>query len=254
MNSALVTPKKETIGKIQTSNGQSWKRLYFVSGILLILNAVLSLVSAYGSRILYSPGYHDPESYLQLVSQRQQLAYMTWGLWIVVDILTLPIIIALYILLRRYNRILAFLGSLFALFYAIYDVGATELNSLTLVSLSHGYALATTEVSRASFVTAATYGYYALPLQTVLSFALGPIAYLLWCVPMTRSFFGRWLAIFGVIASVIGLLGAAAPVFPASLFLALCAFICVRVIAIWTIFLGVQLYRYGHQLPDQPFH
>jgi hypothetical protein len=242
-------PKVETIGKIQFFNDQNWKRLYWVSGVLLILNSVLSLVAAYASRILYNGGYHDPESYLQLVSQNQQLAYITWSLWIVIDILPLPIIIALYILFQRYNRTLAILGGLFALFYAIYDVSATEINSLTLVSLAHGYSLAATEIARAPFIAAATYGYYALPLQTILSFALGPIGYLLWCIPMAKSFFGRWNAIIGVIVSVIGLLGAASPVFPSSLFLGWCAFLCVRLIAIWFIILGVMLYRYGRHLP-----
>jgi hypothetical protein len=156
--------------------------------------------------------------------------------------------VAMYIILQRYNRTLALLGSLVALFYAIYDVAATELNSLTLVSLSHGYALATTEAVKASFVTAATYGYHALSFQTVLSFALGPIGYLLWCVPMAKSFFGRWNAIIGVILSVMGLLGAAAPVIPSSAFLGWCGFLCVRLIALWTIILGVMLFRYGLHL------
>jgi hypothetical protein len=249
MNATHDIPKKDIVEKVQYFTDQNWKKLYWVSGILLVLNAVLSLVAAYGVRILYSAGYHDPESYLQLISQNLQLGYFSWSLWIVIDILPLPIIIAMYIIFQRYNKTLALLGSLFALFYAIYDVSATELNSLTLVSLAHGYALATTEAARASFVMASTYGYHALPLQTVLSFALGPIGYLLWCVPMAKSFFGRWLAIFGVIVSVIGLLGAAAPIFPTSAFLGWCAFLCVRLIAIWTIFLGVQLFRYGLRLP-----
>jgi hypothetical protein len=249
MNAVLDIPKKEIVEKVQYFNDQNWKRLYWVSGILLILNAVLSLVASYAIRILYTPGYHDPASYLQLVSQNQQLASFSWSLWIVIDILPLPIIVAIYIILQRYNRTLALLGSLVALFYTIYDVAATELNSLTLVSLSHGYALATTEAVKASFVAAATYGYHALPFQTVISFALGPIGYLLWCVPMAKSFFGRWNAIIAVILSVMGLFGAAAPVFPSSAFLGWCAFLCVRLIAIWTIILGVMLYRYGRRIP-----
>jgi hypothetical protein len=250
MNSSVAMPKKESVEKVQFLNDQSWKRLYIVSGILLVLNAVLSFVVAYTGRILYASGYpSNPEAYLQLVSQHQQLASFTWSMWIVIDILPLPIIIAMYIILQRYNKTLALLGSMFALFYAIYDVSATELNSLTLVSLSHGYALATNLATKAAFVAAATYGYHALPFQTVLSFAIGPIGYLLWCVPMARSFFGRWLAIFGVIVSVIGLLGAGSPIFPTSVFLGWCAFLCVRLIAIWTIFLGVQLFRYGLRLP-----
>jgi hypothetical protein len=229
---------------------QRWKGLICVSGILLILNAVLSLILLYCGRILYSSGYpSDPESYLQLVAQHQQLAAFTWSGWIVIDILPLPIIIAMYVVLQRHNRSLALLGSMLAIFYAIYDVSATELNSLTLVSLAHGYANATTEVLQASFVAAATYGYSALPLQTVLSFALGPIGYLLWCIPMAASLFGRWSALLGVIVSLMGLIGAVSPVVPSSLIIGWCFFLAPRLIAFWTILLGAQLYRYGLRLP-----
>jgi hypothetical protein len=229
---------------------RKWKGLYLTSGILMFLIALLSFIVAWSGRTLYAQGYPaDPEAYLNLVSQHQGLANFTWSLWIVLDFIGLPPIIALYILLQRYNRSLALLGGLFLIFYAIYDVGVTELNSLALVSLSSGYAIATTEAARASFVSAATYGYYALPLQTVLSFAIGPVGYILFCVPMARSFFGRWTATIGIIVSVIGLLGAAAPVIPSSYFLGLCQFLCVRLIALWTILLGVQLLRYALRLP-----
>jgi hypothetical protein len=227
-----------------------WRSLYMVSGMLLILGALLSFVVAYGARILYSSGYPgDPASYLQLIAQHQQLASITWSLWIVIDFLGIAPAVAMYIILQQYNRTLALLGSLFSISYALYDFGVTELNSLTLVSLAHGYALAATDSLRASFVAAATYGYYALPLQTVLSFAIGPLGYLLWCIPMTRSFFGRLPAIAGAIVSIIGLLGSAAPVVPSSYFLGLCQFLCVRVIALWAIWIGAKLLRYGYHLP-----
>jgi hypothetical protein len=251
MNYSVAMPKKEIVDKTLSLNDYSWKGLYRISGILFILTAILSLVVSYTGRILYTSGFpSSPEAYLQLISQHQQLALFTWSMWIVIDFLPLPIMIAMFIILQRYNRTLALLGSMFALFYAIYDVSATEMNSLTLVSLSHDYALANTLASKAAFVGAATYGYHALPLQTVLSFAIGPIGYILYCIPMAKSFFGRWLAIFGVIVSIIGLLGAASPIFPSSVFLGWCAFLCVRLIAIWTIFLGVKLFSYALHLPD----
>jgi len=226
-----------------------WRGLFRTSGLLLILIGLLSFVVAYGARVLYSGGYPpDPAAYLQLISNHLALAANTWALWIVMDFLGLPPIIALTLILLRHNKPLAILGGLVAIFYAIYDVSVTELNSLTLVGLARGYAHATTEAARASIVAAATYGYYALPLQTVLSFAIGPIGYLLWCVPMARSFFGRWVAIYGIFVSVIGLLGSAAPLAPSSFVLALCQFLCVRLIAIWVLVLGVQLFLHARHM------
>jgi hypothetical protein len=208
------------------------------------------LVVAYTARTLYASGYpSDPASYLQLVSQHQLQASMTWSLWIAMDFLAIAPTVALYIVLQRHNRTLALLGSLLSMFFNIYDVSVTELNSLTLVSLSRAYASATTDALRASFVAAATYGYFALPLQTVLSFAIGSLGYLMWCVPMAKSIFGRRTAIYGAVVSVIGLIGSAAPVVQSSYILGLCQFICVRAIALWFLVVGVQLYRYGHRLP-----
>jgi hypothetical protein len=234
------------------SDDQQWRGLYCASGIILLLTAVLSFVVAWGGRTLYASGYpSDPASYLQMVSEHRDLAAVTWWLWIVMDFINLPVIVAMYLVLRRHHQPFALMAALLLLVYTIYDFGVTELNSLTLVSLAQGYATATTDAARASIVGAAAYGYYALPLQTVLSFAIGPLGYLMMCVPMAKSFFGRWTAIAGAAVSVIGLVGSVAPVIPSSVILGWCQFLCVRLIALWLIPLGVLLYRHGRRLGTQ---
>ena len=226
-----------------------------MSGILLIVTAIVWTIVSRTANILYASGYpNNPAAYLQLIAQHQALASVTWSLWIVSDFLLMLPTIALYVILRRYNKTLALLGSLFAMFFNIYDIGVTELNSLTLVSLAHGYANATTEVLRASFVGAAVYGYYALPIQTVLSFATGTLGYLLWCVPMFQSFFGRGISSYGAIVMVVALIGAAAPLFPASYILGLCQFICVPACALWFVLVGVQLFRHGRRIPAKRYN
>jgi hypothetical protein len=230
---------------------RSWKGLYCVSGILLIITAAIWIIVSRTAAILYSTGYpSDPASYLQLISRHQSLANITWIFWIISDFLLFAPTVALYLVLRQYNKTLAVLGSLFAMFFNIYDVCVTELNSLTLVSLSHGYALAATEAVRASFISAASYGYYALPLQTVLSFATGTFGYLLLCIPMLRSFFRRGTAVFGIAVMVVALIGSVAPIYPSSIILGLCQMICVPACALWFILVGVQLFRYGRSLVE----
>lgn len=227
-----------------------WRRLILVSGILLFVIPLISLYALYLARILYTPGYpSNTAAYLQLVSQHQGMASITWILWIITDILGIVPVLAMYIVLRPHNHSLALIGSLLAIFYAIYDVSVTELNSLTLVNLSNGYANATTDTLRTSFIAAATYGYSALPIQTVLSFGIGSLAYLLWCVPMWKSFFGRWTAIFGVVVNVLGVIGSVSPVVPSSYILGLFLFLAPRAIALWSIILGVQMFRFGFRLP-----
>jgi len=196
-----------------------------------------------GGLNLYSSGYPStPEAYLQLVSQHQGTAYRLWSLWDLGDFLAFAPTVAGYLIFRHYNRTLALLGSLTVGFYLFYDISVTELNSMTLVSLSQGYASAATEALKASYVAAATYGYYALPLQTVLSFGVGSVGWLLWCLPMAKSAFGRGVAALGVVVNVIGILGAAAPVVTPAIF-GWSQLLAPPLIGLWSIILGVKMYR-----------
>jgi hypothetical protein len=148
----------------------SWKGLYRLSGVLLVIEGIGGLVVFLMASVLYKSGYpSNPAAYLQLISQEQLRANILWCLWILGGFLFILPSVAMYLILKRDHRILAMVGSLLSLFYSFYDITATELNSLTLVSLSRGYANATSDALRASYVAAATYGYAALPLQTVLS-------------------------------------------------------------------------------------
>ena len=239
MGSEQVLASSGTIGERQ------WKGFYSVSSILLIATAVVWLAVSWSARALYASGYPaDAASYLDLVSRHQFLASVTWCLWILADFLLLAPTVALYLVLNRHRRTLALLGALFAMFFNFYDVCVTELGSLTLVSLSHAYANASTSAARNSIVQAATYDYYALPIQTVLSFAIGSIGYFFWSVAMLKSPFRRWTAIFGAAMSLVGIVGAVAPLSPSSVILGVCQFVCVPGVALWFVFLGVQLYRH----------
>jgi hypothetical protein len=228
------------------------KGFYRTSGILLIIVAVIWSIVFQTARILYGSGFPiDPESYLQLISNHQLLASTTWSLWIVSDLLLMAPTLAISIILYRYNRTMAIIGGLFAMFFNLYDICVTELNSITLVSLSHGFTGAATELIRSSFISAATYGYYALPLQTVLSFSTGTLGYLLWCFPMFKSPFSRGTSIFGFVMCIIALIGSVAPLYPSSLILGLCQMVAVPACAVWFVLIGIQIFRYGKIQTDR---
>lgn len=234
----------------------SWKGLYRISGILAIIVGIASFFLMLGGLTLYKSGYpSSPEAYLQLVSQNHVLANRLWSLWMINDFLGIAPTIAAYLILRHYNRTLALVGILVVGLYIFYDISVTELNSLTLVSLAQGYASATTDALRASYVAAATYGYSALPLQTVLSFGIGSVGWLLWCVPMARSLFGRGLAAFGAIVNIVGIIGAAAPVVSSNI-LSWFQFLAPPLIGLWSIGVGYKLYRHSSQFAnlDEKIH
>jgi hypothetical protein len=247
-----MEPTAKAISSAQAEK-TNWSGLYRLSGIMLVITAAIWTVVAWTAQRLYASGYPtDPAAYLNLIAQHQSLAALTWSLWIAADFLMIAPTVALYLILRRFNQTLALLGSLLSMFFNIYDVSVTELNSLTLVSLAKGYAAATGDAAKAVLVGATAYGYHALPVQTVLSFAIGTFGYLLWCLAMWKGneIFPRWLAFFGTFWCIAGLLGSLAPLIPSSAFLGLCQFLCVPAVGLWFIFVGVRLYRNARRLTE----
>jgi hypothetical protein len=89
-------------------------------------------------------------------------------------------------------------------------------------------------------------GNAALPLQTVLSFGIGSLGYLLWSIVMLRGqVFHKWTAVLGNIVGALGILGAAAPVVTSSAVLGLCQYLSVPLMGLWFVIVGVILFRYG---------
>ena len=122
----------------------SWRSLYRASSVLFILTGIIWVAVWRMARLLYSSGVPVyPTAYLQLISKNQALAAATWSLWIVADLLVIPPIISLYLILRNTNKTLALIGTALTLLFPVFDISVSELNSLGLVSLAHGYSSAT---------------------------------------------------------------------------------------------------------------
>jgi hypothetical protein len=226
---------------------QTWKRLYIVGGALLVLSGVGGIVDWRLSAHLYPSGVPTTAAaYLQLISHSQALANALWTLWIVGDLILIVPTLAIYLALRRDNPALALIGTLVAGLYIVYDISVTELNSLTLVSLSNSYASAANATGQAAFIAAATYGVAALPLETVLSFGLGAIGYLIWSVVMLQGrIFPRWIAITGIVLNAAAIVGAFSPVVPASFVIGVLMYFTVPVTGLWFVAVGISLYRYA---------
>ncbi|SRR5579864_1417220 len=246
MSETGFKPNPQESLKSQFTSDSGWMGLYRASAVLLIATGVVWVAVSWMSRALYVSGYPaNPLAYLQLVFQNQALANATWSLWDLADFLLIIPSVGLYLLLRRYNKTLALMGTALQLFFIVYDVSVTELNSLTLVSLSQSYTAAATDSLRAAYLGAATYGYASLSIQTVLSFGIGVVGFLLWCVPMAKSnIFRHRTAIFGGVISIIGIIGSTAPLLSSPGIIGLFQFVTVPIFALWLILVGAQLFRY----------
>lgn len=253
MSSSMAMTNQRASPEAASLDDQRWSGLYRLGGLLLGLAGIAAIAASYMASRLYGAGIPgSPAAYLDLISHNQTLANSLWSLWIILDFLLIAPTVALYLVLRRDNHLLALLGAVLSMFFIVYDVSVTELNSLTLVSLSNGYASAATALLKAPYVAAATYGYAALPLETVLSFAIGSLGYLLWSVAMLQGrIFPRWAAILGVVMGVTGVAGAVAPLVPGSIVLGVCQYLAIPLMGLWFLIIGVLLLRYGRNVTNK---
>lgn len=252
-NKLTSQTQTETSKESRFSVDGNWRGLYRLGGVLLIISGIGGVfVSPLLSARLYASGTPtDATGYLQLFSQHQLLATLDWSLWLFGDLLLIPASIAIYLMLRRVNNSLALVGSTLSIVYVLFDICVTELNSLTLVTLSQGYASATTDAVRASYVAAATYSVAALSTQTFFSFTIGAFGWLFWSLLMLKSFSGKGSAIFGVIVNIMGILGGVGALVQGTPYYLLGIFTVLGAIftGVWFIVIGAQLYRYGSRLP-----
>ena len=217
-----------------------------ISGILAIIMGILWVAVSYMEHESLPTGYQPPLSgFLQLFSQHQALAATTWSLWIVADIILVPITIALYIILKPVSKSLAVGGAILTLAFCIYDPLVSELQSLRLVGYSQAYMTATTEAAKASVITNATGIVNALPLMTFISYFLtvGP---LLFAIAMVKSNqFRRGTAVFGVVTNHDGS-NWSLQCYSESVLPSLVCFFIVSVpaVALWFIIVGGQMLRH----------
>jgi len=205
---------------------------------------ILWVAVSYMSLILYRSGLPTTAiGFLQLFSQHQALAATTWSLWIVADVILVPITIALYIILKPVSKSLAVGGAILTLAFCIYDPLVSELQSLRLVGYSQAYLAATTEAAKASVITNATGIVSTLPLMTFISYFLtvGP---LLFAIAMVESDqFKRGTAVFGVVTNFMAVIGAFNAVGVSSIIVGLLFIVSVPAVALWFILVGAQMIR-----------
>jgi len=230
------------------SGVQRWNGLLRNGGVLAIIMGVIWVAVNFMAMTLYRSGQPTTAiGYLQLFSQHPALAATTWSLWIMADIMMIPLTAALYITLKPASKTLALGGAIMSLAFCIYDPLVSEWQSLRLVSYSQAYAVATTESAKASIVANATWIANALPLMTFISFFL-TIGPLLFAIAMIKSSqFRKGTAVFGIATSLMAEIGAFAAIGVTSYIVGLLYVICVPAVALWFILVGGQMLRHYHK-------
>jgi len=230
-------------------NESGHNRLYKVGAIALLVGSILGFFLFFMSlrAAQYSLGVpRDPVSQLQLLSNHSFFYASHAALWIIDDLITIIPAIAIYFVLRPINKAAAFTGLVISLAYVPYDIFVSDTNAIHLNILAQAYTATTSSALQAHYVAAASSGLAALPLEAALSFAIGSLGYLIYSALM-RSSFGKATAVLGIVvnaAAIIGAAGTLVPTFGISIIFGLLELFAVPLTAVWTIIVGIKLYRF----------
>jgi hypothetical protein len=223
-----------------------WKGLYKAGGVAALIIAVLLLCE-----IIVFSVWPQPDTvmgYFELFHDNWLVGLLDLDLLgMAAYILFVPVILALYIALRRTSE--SFMAIATALFFVGISVFFATNTAFSLLYLSNRYAAATTETQRSMFLAA---GQALLTLFNVgafqVSYVIVSAAWLIISVVMLKSsIFGRVTAYVGILASATAI-GAVAlehtPVIGGLLALIISLYFAAIVfLAIWVILIARRLFR-----------
>jgi hypothetical protein len=225
----------------------SWKSLYKVGGIAALAIVVIALIQA-PIFILYP----QPVTVIGHFAQFQDnklLGLVDLDLILILaEACMVPVLFALYAALRRFNPALMTIAMIFglggiALFFAVNP-------TFSFIYLSDQYAMATTDIQRAAYLSAgealiANYNGTAFGLF----FILGGVADLIIAFVMLRSgVFSKATAFTGM---VVGAMLLVPPLPFLGMFALALSYIVILPSMIWTILIAIRLFNLGRSNPNQ---
>src|SRR2546425_4454782 len=189
-------------------------------------------------------GPSSVQSGLTSIQSQSLLFGMTWGIYLVSDLLYLIAFPALYFALRQANRTVTLIAAIFNLVFVAVDVGVDIPLRLSLIGLSNSY-LSTNGNVRAAYLATGQLTMDLANLTALVATFLQFSAIVLASYAMLKSqTFKKSLGYIGILSGVLGLLFI--PTFamgsmPSGLF-NIGGFIF---LVVWSLLVGLKLYKLG---------
>ena len=238
---ATLVEAVDVSAEVEDRQAAGWHGMYRAGGVCLVLTGAIYLIGAVLSNIL-GPAPSSAELYMNAIAKHIALSRINFGIFTATDFLLIPGILAIYLLLKERARSAMLLATGLMMLFIVLDLAITELNSLTLVSLTERYVAALNDAQRAASLAAANYALATLPLGTFYSYELSSIGLLVISAIMWKSVIGKATTLLGIVAGIEGVIGGfyvVRPVLAILLIPSLIAF------GLWCILAGVRVYRVG---------
>jgi hypothetical protein len=212
------------------------RRSYRVGGMSAVAIGMLYLVII----ALYAVAGPPPiggEAWLTYLADKTSIWWAIIGLSVLTNFLFVPVALALYFALRRVSRSAMLVAVAFVGLFVVLELAVNWVSYAALVILSNDYASATTDVQRATYVTAAALPSAVIASPLALVYAVGTLSFGLLVVGlvMLKGVFSRVTAYLAIITGLLGLL-AVAGVRVAVILNAVGA-------TLWLFWVGSRLYR-----------
>jgi hypothetical protein len=229
----------------------SWNWVYKFGGICFIVIGLWYIVANFWGYIagVPAPGFATPpvatsEQYFNILANYPSASAFFYSMYSLADILVIPALLALYLAFKGINKNVMLVAVGMVALWAAIDIGVTEFNSLTLISLTQSYSGAADATSRAAYMAAADYALGAIPIATFYSYFVGSLGFLLASMVMLGGIFRRITAFAGIIANALGIIDAFVLFSPGLAGLIIPTLV---IYGAWNVLVGVQLLRLGRQ-------
>jgi hypothetical protein len=221
-----------------------WKRMYrwgAISAFALVVGYLI--ITA-----LYIPVYPVPDTgqaMLEYLNGKTSVWWAIMGVSALTDFLYALVALSLYQALKGINRDAMVVATGFMALFVVLELAISWPNYAALLTLSEGYAAATTDLQRATYVAAATYSTAVLnstvpKVYAILLPALGTLGIGL---VMRKGIFNKAAAILGVIVGVLGILSVVGPLLTSALDATI--ILTSLLTTVWFLLVGLRLYKLG---------
>lgn len=223
-----------------------WKGMYrlgAISAFILVISYLIIIA-------LYIPVYPFPDegqAMLEYLNGKTSVWWAIIGVSALTDFLYALIAFSLYQALKGINRNAMVVATGLAWLFVVLELATTWPNYATLITLSDGYAAATTGAQRAAYVASANYATAVLNsiLLEVYAILVPALGTLLTGLVMRRGLFNKVTAYLGVVTGVLGIVSVVGPLFVSAL--APTIVLTSLLTTIWFLLVAFRLYKLEQQ-------
>jgi hypothetical protein len=229
----------------------SWNTVYLVGGASFLMIGVWYALGNYWSYIfgIPAPGFATPpivtnEAYFNVLATYPLASIIFYSMYTLAAFLSIPASFAMYFSLKGINKNAMLLAMGLVAVWIFIEVGVTEFDSLTLISLAQSYNAAKDVAQQAAYLTASNIPLAALPIATFYSYFVGSLGFLIASTVMLRGVFRRVVAFIGITCNLLGIIDAFILFAPG---LSVLLFPTLNLYGLWNILVGAQLIRLSNK-------